>query len=423
MTSIEVKNLNKKYKTGLISINTFYEEFSNFIYKFFSKKKRMLFIKEKTFHALKNISFKIEQGERVGIIGLNGAGKSTLLKIISRITSPSSGEINLYGKVSSMLEVGTGFHSELTGRENIYLNGAILGMSKKEVETKIESIIDFSECGTFIDTPVKRYSSGMYVKLAFSVAAHLNSDILIMDEVLAVGDIAFQRKCLNKMTELSNNSNKTVLYVSHNMNTIRSFCTRCIVLEQGEIIFDGDIEKAIVHYFNSKENETAQTVNFNSYKRTDPLANGKALITNFEFKENKNHIFELGSYIKAILKFKCIQTIDDVYLRIIINSYEGTPCGSAMTSSGIKNCIKKTEKELEFCLDARSISPGKYKMTLILFHPDGYGGQEKFDAVYNAVNFEIISTKEKLYNFYWSKNWGTAIYPSIELTNNYEYKN
>lgn len=422
MTSIEVKSLSKKYKIGIISINTFYEELSNILYKLLKKDGQLQSIKEKTFYALKNVSFKINQGERVGIIGLNGAGKSTLLKIISRITSPTSGQINLYGKVSSMLEVGTGFHGELTGRENIYLNGAILGMSKKEVDSKIESIIDFSECRSFIDTPVKRYSSGMYVKLAFSVAAHLNSDILIMDEALAVGDMAFQMKCLNKMTELSNNSNKTILYVSHNMNTIRNFCTRCIVLEQGEVVFDGDIEKSIKYYLSAKENETAKIVDFNSYKRTDPLANGKALITDFKFKENEGHIFEFGSYIRIILKFKCIQSVDDVYLRIIINSYEGTPCGSTMTSSGIKNCIKKTEKELEFCLDARSISPGKYKMTLILFHPDGYGGQEKFDAVYNAVNFEIISTKGKLFNYEWSKNWGTAVYPSIELESNYEYK-
>ena len=200
------------------------------------------------FEALKDICCEIRQGERVGIIGRNGAGKSTTLKLLSRVTAPTEGKICIKGKVSSMLEVGTGFHGELTGRENIYLNGAILGMQQREVAEKIEDIIAFSECGQFIDTPVKRYSSGMYVKLAFAVAAYLEADIFLMDEVLAVGDMMFQKKCLRKMREISEDGQKTILYVSHNMQTIRELCGRSIVLAEGRIIHDGDVNEGIRLY-------------------------------------------------------------------------------------------------------------------------------------------------------------------------------
>lgn len=179
-----------------------------------------------TFMALNGVSFTVNQGEAVGIIGSNGAGKSTLLKLLTHVTAPTSGDIDLYGRVASMLEVGTGFHPEMTGRENVYLNGAILGMTRAEIDAKMNQIIEFSEVGDFIDTPVKRYSSGMYVKLAFSVAAHLDSEIMIMDEVLAVGDMKFQKKCLTKMRQAAKQDGRTVLYVSHNMATIRDLCDR-----------------------------------------------------------------------------------------------------------------------------------------------------------------------------------------------------
>ena len=210
------------------------------------------------FMALNGIDLTIRQGEMCGIIGSNGAGKSTLLKLLAQVTAPTEGEIDLYGRVTSMLEVGTGFNGEMTGRENIYMNGTILGMSKAEIRSKMEQIIEFSEVREFIDTPVKRYSSGMFVKLAFSVAAHLDSEIMIMDEVLAVGDMAFQKKCLDKMREVAQKENRTVLYVSHNMNTIRRLCDRCIVLDQGKVIYDGEVEGAIAVYMDHAvgENET-----------------------------------------------------------------------------------------------------------------------------------------------------------------------
>src|ERR1700693_4989791 len=202
------------------------------------------------FWALKDVSFEVQEGEVLGIIGRNGAGKSTLLKILSRITEPTSGRITLRGRVASLLEVGTGFHPELTGRENIYLNGAILGMNRAEIRKKFDEIVAFAEVDRFLDTPVKRYSSGMYVRLAFAVAAHLEPEILIVDEVLAVGDAEFQKKCLGKMNEVSNGG-RTVLFVSHNMAAVENLCQRGIVLERGRAVFDGSSKDAVHHYLTS----------------------------------------------------------------------------------------------------------------------------------------------------------------------------
>ena len=205
------------------------------------------------FLALDDINLEVKKGEALGIIGHNGAGKSTLLKLLSRVTAPTEGKISINGRIASMLEVGTGFHPEMTGRENVYLNGAILGMTRAEIDRKFDEIVEFSEVAKFIDTPVKRYSSGMYVKLAFSVAAHLDSEIMIMDEVLAVGDMKFQKKCLDKMRSAAKDEGRTVLYVSHNMNTIRQLCKRCIVLDKGEVIFNGDVDQAIAIYLGAQE--------------------------------------------------------------------------------------------------------------------------------------------------------------------------
>ena len=200
------------------------------------------------FHALRDITADIAQGEAVGVIGRNGAGKSTLLKILSRVTEPTAGRVELYGRVGSLLEVGTGFHPELTGRENIFLNGAILGMRKDEIKKAFDSIVDFAQIEEFLDTPVKRYSSGMYVRLAFAVAAHLDPEILVVDEVLAVGDAEFQRRCLGKMSEVTAQQGRTVLFVSHNMAAVAFFCQRVIFLEEGRVVFDGDAAEGIARY-------------------------------------------------------------------------------------------------------------------------------------------------------------------------------
>jgi len=224
------------------------------------------------FWALKEVSFEIKRGESVGIIGRNGAGKSTLLKLLSRITEPTTGRIELEGKVASLLEVGTGFHPELTGRENIYLNGAILGMKRAEIKSKFKEIVAFAEVEKFLDTPVKHYSSGMYVRLAFAVAAHLEPDVLIVDEVLAVGDAEFQKKCMGKMQSVSEREGRTVLFVSHNMQAIRQMCRRVIYLKQGKVIYSGDPHSAISAYLGQGlDAESHADIDLSDYPRPHPI--------------------------------------------------------------------------------------------------------------------------------------------------------
>ena len=254
---IQVRNISKQYNIGMDrTYKTFSESFTN-VLKSPIKSLRSIGYQHDTFWALKDINFNVNRGEVVGIIGRNGAGKSTLLKILSRITTPTEGEIHLKGRVGSLLEVGTGFHPELTGRENIYFNGAILGMKKKEIDDKFDEIVKFSGVEKFLDTPVKRYSSGMQVRLAFSVAANLDPEILIVDEVLAVGDAEFQKKCLGKMGEIAEGG-RTVLFVSHNMNAIASLCQRGIVLEIGKILIDDEIKTSVSRYLHHSSQFNAE---------------------------------------------------------------------------------------------------------------------------------------------------------------------
>lgn len=259
--AIRVENLGKLYRVGqLISYNTLRESLTNAMLApfrgiFSTSKKQKPTIgasssSNETIWALKNVSFEVEQGSAVGIIGRNGAGKTTLLKILTRITTPTEGYAEIYGHVGSLLEVGTGFHAELTGRENIYFNGAVLGMKRTEIDRKFDDIVEFSGVKKFLDTPLKRYSSGMHVRLAFAVSAYLDPDILLVDEVLAVGDNEFQKRCLGKMDEVTKGG-RTVLFVSHNMSAIKAFCHRTILLEQGEIVMDGPTEEVVKHYLGS----------------------------------------------------------------------------------------------------------------------------------------------------------------------------
>ena len=269
-TIIKVEGLGKKYiisHEGKESYTALRDVISRTAKKMVNRKNKTSSYKEE-FWALKDLDFNIKKGEAVGIIGRNGAGKSTLLKILSRITEPTLGRIEINGRVASLLEVGTGFHPELTGRENIFLNGAILGMSRNEIKRKFDEIVDFSGVEKFLDTPVKRYSSGMYVRLAFAVAAHLEPEILVVDEVLAVGDAEFQKKCLGKMNEVSKKEGRTVLFVSHQLSAIRNLCSRAILLSQGKAVFQGDVDTAIGKYLENKD-ESISDFYFNE-KGTPP---------------------------------------------------------------------------------------------------------------------------------------------------------
>ncbi len=270
---IEAKNLSKRYVLGMdMAYKRLTESITDSIMHPIKTIKNAT-AKREEFWALKDVSFKIEKGDVVGIIGRNGAGKSTLLKILSQITWPTEGEVILRGRVGSLLEVGTGFHPELSGRENIYLNGAILGMKKKEIDAKFEEIVKFAEIDKFLDTPVKRYSSGMYVRLAFAVAAHMDPEILLVDEVLAVGDAQFQKKCLGKMKDVSEGG-RTVLFVSHNMGAIAQLCTKCILLEKGRITSMGNTQKVIDTYLSNQSNKVNTVVDLtNPILRKNSLEN------------------------------------------------------------------------------------------------------------------------------------------------------
>jgi lipopolysaccharide transport system ATP-binding protein len=291
-TAIKVENLSKIYRLGEIGTGTISRDIERWLAKFRGKEDPFLKIGQTNdrskkgdsdiVYSLQDINFEIEQGDAVGIIGRNGAGKSTLLKILSRVTSPSTGKINIKGRVASLLEVGTGFHPELTGRENIFLNGAILGMRKKEIQRKLDEIIDFSGVERYIDTPVKRYSSGMYVRLAFAVAAHLESEILIVDEVLAVGDAEFQKKCLGKMNDVSKGEGRTVLFVSHNMAAIQNLCRSGVLLVNGQIKHLGAAANCIKKYNDSN----LEIINQNNIKnRKDRKGLGKIKFTSIEINK------------------------------------------------------------------------------------------------------------------------------------------
>lgn len=324
--ALNINNISKRYRLGVIGRTTLQDDISRKWSEIFSKKNSMDQKKlEKEFvWALKNISLKVKKGEIIGIIGNNGSGKSTLLKILSRITAPESGEINIYGRTGSLLEVGTGFHPELTGIENIYLNGAILGMTKSEIDQKIEKIIEFSEVSDYVDTPVKRYSSGMTVRLAFSVAAHLDPEILIVDEVLAVGDASFQRKCIEKMKEISTVSDKTILFVSHNMETIKNLCERVILLNNGVLEMDGEPEAVVNHYLQMGRQHTIRNspiTNFPNRLGSGELKIYKIQILNSEGNDSIN--FVSGDKLIFNLFYKIDRNLSSIRdIRVVIDFYD-----------------------------------------------------------------------------------------------------
>ena len=413
--AIKISNVKKQYRLGQIGGGTLQGELQSWWARKRGKedpntrigqKER---IKGSTFMALNGIDLTVYKGEALGIIGRNGAGKSTLLKLLSRVTAPTEGDIDLYGRVSSMLEVGTGFNGQMTGRENIYLNGAILGMSKAEIDRKIEDIIEFSEVREFIDTPVKRYSSGMYVKLAFSVAAHLDSEIMIMDEVLAVGDMAFQRKCLDKMRDAASMEGRTVLYVSHNMNTIRQLCDRCIVMDKGEIVFDGAVEKAIGLYLG----EFADRKKHNEFiiREDDPWITKDVKILALDSYSN-NNLVKFGEVFRFRLTYICNNDISNLAFRICVLKLDRTAVATAYSRE--YKCVEGETYEKSFVLDVSQIAPGDYQLQIIAFQPDNLGKQIRHDFIPSAVFFTIYA-KNQLYNLEWNSiAWGDHVLPLLK---------
>jgi lipopolysaccharide transport system ATP-binding protein len=344
------------------------------------------------FWALKDVGFEINRGEAVGIIGRNGAGKSTLLKILSRITEPTSGRITMDGRVASLLEVGTGFHQELTGRENIFLNGAILGMSKAEIKRKFDEIVAFSEVERFLDTPVKRYSSGMYVRLAFAVAAHLEPEILIVDEVLAVGDAAFQKKCLGKMGQVAKGG-RTVLFVSHNTVAIKALCTKGLYLKDGKRVCFGNIEDAVKEY---QSGPAEYQVNGGDL-RNHPRGNISVLTNKLQFESVALRFFDArgettsclfsGGSLEIRTTLKSGKAVSQANVAAII--YDSTPYRLIDVNLALRGQSIHLEEgksgEVVFRLKDVQLKPGSYSLSLWT----GRGGIEEFDAVEQAALFEV----------------------------------
>ena len=416
---IKIDNVSKEYRLGLIGGTTLKEDLQRKVAKMRHKEDPTKKIGEadrvygESFLALENISFEVKKGERVGIIGHNGAGKSTLLKLISRVTAPTKGSIGLNGRVASMLEVGTGFHGELTGRENIYMNGAILGMSKKEIDAKMEDIIEFSECRQFIDTPVKRYSSGMYVKLAFSVAAHLDSEIMIMDEVLAVGDMAFQKKCLEKMTSVSKNEGRTILYVSHNMSTIRTLCSRCIVLNKGHLVFDGDVDTAI-QYYSERAGEMHRFNDFTNYTRPTSISQ-RVFIQSIELLNKKDNCYSSKEKMILGMNWKSYGELRGIKFRFVISYKDTTKAGLMTTIDGIDvekdQCVYNT-----LTIDLSSLATGSYTADLYCYSTVGKGQVDNYDVIDNAIAFEVVNSSASTGGLHWSHDaWGHSVLPSISI--------
>ena len=366
----------------------------------------------KTFMALNGIDLTIYKGEALGIIGTNGAGKSTLLKLLSRVTAPTAGEIDIYGRITSMLEVGTGFHGEMTGRENVYLNGAILGMTKAEIDAKMDQIIEFSEVGDFIDTPVKRYSSGMYVKLAFSVAAHLDSEIMIMDEVLAVGDMKFQKKCLGRMGDAAGTEGRTVLYVSHNMNTIRQLCTRCVVLHQGKIIFDGDVEEAIGIYMQNEIRDLSSDIDLGAMKHSGEKTDFR--MTRFEFLNPTGPRLKQRDSIEFRMTVNAKSPMEEMRMRGMITFADGTPIAMTTTKANALGIVPG-DNVIHGRINVGNLAPGAYYFKFALYRTNEYGGEQLYDDVEHAAHFTIEDSRT-VNNMAWNHpKWGHTSLDDIEI--------
>lgn len=372
------------------------------------------------FWALDNVSFEIKRGDVVGIIGRNGAGKSTLLRILSRITEPTKGRIEIAGRVASLLEVGTGFHPELTGRENIFLNGAILGMSRLEIRRKFDEIVAFSETERFLDTPVKRYSSGMYVRLAFAVAAHLEPEILVVDEVLAVGDAQFQKKCLGKMSEASQGG-RTVLFVSHNMAAVTQLTTSCILLRGGKVQHIGPTVECVDQYLSLAGVDAATSFDVSKSPR-QVLGNQHARFECLRFDRASPH-FTPDEPLQYIARIKACEDIALLRFSMTVYAADGTPVGSCFGNQGSG---LKSGQTTEFTITLRNhhLAPGRYFCGVAIGKGTNRTGHIDYDIVLETLHFEIRPEEGDggtIAN--WNKGWGAVIFPPLEHSIRYSPSN
>jgi lipopolysaccharide transport system ATP-binding protein len=396
---LKAENISKQYRLGLVGTGTLTHDLNRWWHQVRGKENPYLKIGDTNDRstkgesdyvwALQDINFEVERGEILGIIGKNGAGKSTLLKILSRVTAPTTGSIKFGGRVASLLEVGTGFNGEMTGRENIFLNGAILGMTKKEIASKIDEIIDFSGCERYIDTPVKRYSSGMYVRLAFAVAAFLEPDILIVDEVLAVGDAEFQKKAIGKMQDISRGQGRTVLFVSHNMAAVKSLCTRGIILEYGKVVLQDTIENIISHYLKGR----GEAMNIKNY---DETFDKEAFKLNLISLKNKSKTIIDPLYENDVIELLTdIDIKDPEPLRYHITYHLHNEMGEAMFSfsSGTEEAaLKQGNNQLKCFFPKDFFQSGQYFLSLFVI-------KDKREAIFvddDIISFSVVDRIREL---------------------------
>jgi lipopolysaccharide transport system ATP-binding protein len=419
---IKVENLSKLYRLGEIGTGTLRSDFQRWWAQMRGKEDPVSIVghendrsrkaeKDELIWALKDINFDVKQGEVLGIIGKNGAGKSTLLKILSQVTTPTKGEVKVKGRIASLLEVGTGFHPELTGRENIFLNGAILGMTKPEIRSRFDEIVEFAGVAKYIDTPVKRYSSGMYVRLAFAVAAHLEPEILIVDEVLAVGDAEFQKKALGKMESVSKNDGRTVLFVSHNMGAVKNLCNRAIILNNGMISFNGKTDDAIDLYLNAGLKGQFGIIPDN-YPRNDWIKN-KAYFRKAWVKNNQNETIETIKYLEPVILDCHIESFEVLEELTLIIMFGNSDCNMISYSASehlnhpdtIK--LKPGINTLKLKIN-QMLLPGKYFINLTLFNKEGF----PLDGIYRFGEITVTSFAENGEQYPWARPLGMVRFNS-----------
>ena len=395
---IKIEDVSKMYRLGLVSSATLQDDFKRAWYKFRGKEDPFLKIGEENKRdssggeyvwALKDINFEVEKGEVLGIIGKNGAGKSTLLKLLSKVTKPTTGCIKTKGRIASLLEVGTGFHPELTGRENIFLNGAILGMKKSEIKSKFDEIVDFSGCERYIDTPVKRYSSGMYVRLAFAVAAHLEPEILVVDEVLAVGDAEFQKKAIGKMKDVSQGQGRTVLFVSHNMGSIKSLCSKTILMKNGTITKYGETDEVINTYLNDSSSNSAVPLN----ERDDRKGSGKLIADGIKLY-NSNNIqtseFIPGERMKLIFKLNGNLENGKFLFNVIFTNNFGSAVAMFRSDEINPSLELNTEKTISIEIPELNLRPEHYNVSYYLAN-NSFSPENFYDSLENCISFEVLN--------------------------------
>ena len=414
-TAIEFNNISKIYRLGLVSTGTLAHDLKRWwTMSVRGKEDPYLTIGETNDRstkgesdyvwALKDIDFKVEQGDVVGIIGKNGAGKSTLLKILSKVTAPTTGTIRARGRIGSLLEVGTGFHPEMTGRENIYMNGAILGMTKAEITKKLDEIVDFSGCERYIDTPVKRYSSGMMVRLGFAVAAHLDPEILVVDEVLAVGDAKFQKKAIGKMQDVSKGEGRTVLFVSHNMGSIRQLCKTGILLDKGKIVQQGDVHSIVDFYLSNSKNTKTGSLVFIKDEYRDIGHSRDVEFISFQLN-NENTTYSSFESIILNIRLRARKSHHDCRINCTIWDIEGTPIGSVVSFDGF-DIQSNEEKTIEFTIKNPGLSNGRYTFSFSVGTGDVTMGLTLFDAARNFLTFDVDKIDDNKYFTLWKKTWG-----------------